>query len=65
MTEKERSGILRDLKEGKKTPCRAEICSSDSEAGLKGGCNKNGGQSESNLIVYNYACLLINFVFLL
>lgn len=56
MTEKEKSGILRDLKGGKKMPCRAEICSSDSEAGLKGGCNKNGGQSESNLIDYNYAC---------
>lgn len=41
-TEKESLGILRHL-EGKKIPYREGICSSDSEVGLKGGCNKNGG----------------------
>lgn len=43
MTEKETLGILRHLKEGKKIPYREGICSSGSEVGLKGGCNKNGG----------------------
>lgn len=43
MTEKESLGILKHLKEGKRTPYREGICSSDSEVGLKGDCNKNGG----------------------
>lgn len=42
MTEKE-SWHIKALKEGKKIPYREVICSSDSEVGLKGGCNKNGG----------------------
>lgn len=54
MTEKESLGILRHLKEGKKIAQREGICSSDSEADLKGDCNKKGGESESNSVFYNY-----------